>query len=63
MGDLWALATIIGPILLVVVLAWAVLRNRAQHRPEDVARTEAATHRLYEQEDAADHARDERVER
>ncbi len=58
MGNLWGLATILGPLLLAVVIAWALMRNRKRETPEDVARTEAATHRLYEQEDREDHQRD-----
>ena len=63
MGNLWALATFVGPILLGLVLVLAIMRNRKRERPEDIARSDAGTHRLYEQEDAADHARDKRVER
>jgi len=40
----WTLLTIIGPALLAVVILWA---SRA-----DKERTEQATHRLYEQEEA-----------
>lgn len=28
LGGLWGLATVIGPILFVIVLAWAIMRNR-----------------------------------
>jgi cytochrome c-type biogenesis protein CcmH/NrfF len=57
-GNLWALATLVGPILLGAILLWALLRNRKRETPEEVARTEAATHRLYEEEDREDHERD-----
>ena len=63
MGSLWSLATIIGPFLLAAAILWALMRNRKRHAPEDIARTEAATHRLYDRQDAEDHARDDRVER
>ena len=46
----WTLLTIVGPALLAVVILWALLRNRASRA--DRGRTEAATHRLYEREEA-----------
>lgn len=58
MGNLWGVATILGPILLAAAILWALMRNRKRETPQDVARTEAATHRLYEQEDREDHQRD-----
>lgn len=51
-GLSWALMNIVGPLLLLVVLAWVVLRNR-KPRPDEVDRTEKATHDLYDEEDAA----------
>ena len=44
-----ALMVIVGPILLIAVIAWAVLRNRKSHIPPEV--TEAGTRRVYEQEE------------
>lgn len=35
LGGLWGIATIVGPILFVVVLAWAVFRNRTSSPRED----------------------------
>ena len=55
-GFSWSLLTIVGPILLFIVLLWAVLRNR-RAKPEDIERTEQATRELYKEEDAA-HRRD-----
>lgn len=55
-GFSWSLLTIVGPILLFVVLLWAVLRNR-KPRQEDIDRTERATKELYHEEDVA-HRRD-----
>jgi hypothetical protein len=49
-GNLWSLATIIGPILLVVVIVWAISRNRKQS-PREVARSERGVHDLYERTD------------
>ena len=46
---------IVGPIVLVIVLAWALLRNRAQGN--DGVDTEAETRRVYDEED-----REHRVE-
>ena len=63
MGTLWIVFLAIGTIALGVVLFTSMARNRKDRNPADLARTEAATHRLYEQEDAEDHARDNRVER
>ena len=51
-GFNWALLNIIGPLLIVIVLAWAVLRNRKSTKAEN-DRTEAATRNLYREEDAA----------
>lgn len=48
----WSLLTILGPILIFVVVLWAVLRNHKSKRA-DIERTEAATHELYQEEDAA----------
>jgi hypothetical protein len=55
-GFSWSVLTIVGPILLLAVLLWAVLRNRKPRR-EDVDRTERATRELYREEDRA-HRRD-----
>lgn len=54
MGNLWGVVTILGPILLAAVILWALLRNRQRETPRDLARTEAATERLYEEVDADD---------
>ncbi len=51
-GGSWGIITIIGPLLLAAVLAWALLRNR-KSKPEEIDRTEAATRELYREEDAA----------
>jgi hypothetical protein len=48
----WSLLTILGPILLFAAILWATLKNRKPSRSE-VERTEAATHELYQEEDAA----------
>ena len=60
-GGSWGIITIVGPLLLAVVLAWALLRNR-KSRPADIERTERATRELYKEEDAA-HAGEKSDER
>ena len=49
-GASWALQTVIGGAILIIVILWAVLRNRASRGNRD--RTERATHDLYDQENA-----------
>jgi hypothetical protein len=57
-GNLWALATFVGPILLGAVILWAILRNRKRETPSDIARSDAGTRDLYASEDRDDHERD-----
>ena len=52
-GGFWSLMTILGPLLLAVVIAWALLKNRKASKSE-VDRTEWATHDLYKAQDAQD---------
>jgi len=52
----WSLMTIVGPILLVLVLAWAMLNNR--HSNAEKQRTEDATRMRRAEEDAAEQERD-----
>ena len=49
-GLSWTIITIVGVAILAIVLAYAALRNRADKPTGD---TEAATRRVYEQEDEA----------
>ena len=49
MGGLWALLTILGPILLGLALIYAVLRNRARASRREIDRTERATRRMHRQ--------------
>lgn len=49
MGGLWALMTILGPILLGLALLYAVLRNRARASRREIDRTERATRRMRQQ--------------
>ncbi|WP_420138285.1 hypothetical protein [Sphingomonas sp.] len=57
MGGGLGLIAAIGGFLLLVVLVFAVLRNRQRSRA-DVQRTEQATHNLYQRTDAEDKASD-----
>ncbi len=54
MGELWSLLTVLGPILIGLVLIWAIIRNRRQRTMRCEARTEAGTHDLYDQLDRED---------
>ena len=47
---LWGLMNIVGPIILLVLLVWVVLRSRRKGEPpQDV--TERATHDAYAEEE------------
>ena len=50
-GFNWSILTILGPLLIVIVLAWAMMRNKKNRSGID--RTEASTRDLYREEDAA----------
>ncbi len=47
--SLWGIATIVGPIVLLVLFIWVILRNRSSRVSVDV--TERATKANYEAED------------
>lgn len=51
-GGLWAIATIVGPILLGAILLWAIFHNRTTKAQE--RRTEEATKKLYDEQNQAD---------
>lgn len=55
LSSLWGLLTVIGPLLLLVVLAWAVLHNRRSRSARDA--TERATARNYDEQDRIDRER------
>lgn len=50
MGNLWSLATFLGPILLAAAILWAITRNRRQ-RPSEIERSERAVHEFRDRED------------
>jgi hypothetical protein len=56
LSSLQGLMVVVGPILLAIAIAWAILHNRGSRR--DIAHTEAATRERYEQQDREDKARD-----
>jgi hypothetical protein len=43
----WAILDIVGPLLLIAVIAWAILRNRRSKVSEE--RTERGTRRVYDE--------------
>ena len=58
LGSLWGILTIIGPILLAAAIIWAMFHNRGSRA--DIAHTEEATHRMYDEQNREDQARDAR---
>lgn len=50
--SLWGLLTIIGPIVLLGVIIWAVLNNRVSRRRHQ--ESESATADLYDEQDRID---------
>ena len=53
MESLYGLATIIGPIVLLGIMIWVILRNRRSKVSDQT--TERATHENYQAEDRAVH--------
>ncbi len=51
-GGSWGIITIVGPLLLLAVIAWAALKNRGSSR-RSKDETERATRELYREEDNA----------
>ena len=50
MEALWPIITVAGPILLVIVVLWAMMRNRAAGRSNE-ARADEGARRVYADED------------
>ena len=44
----WGIMTILGPVILLIVLVWLVMRRRSTGK---TGRTEQATHDLYKEEE------------
>ena len=59
LSSLQGVMVIVGPILLALAIAWAMFRNRGDSSAKDVARTEEATRKLYDEQDREDKLRDE----
>lgn len=53
-STLYTLVVVVGPIVLLAAIAWAIVNNRRSR--EDEARTEEATRRRYAEQDADDKA-------
>jgi len=58
-GAGWGLQTIVGGLLLVAVLLWAVLRNRSSRK--DVDRSERGTRRVYDEAEEVRQSGDDEV--
>ena len=58
-GFNWSLLIIVGPLVLLAVIAWAVLRNRVS-KPK-ARESEAATHRVYDEEERRHHGESDNV--
>ena len=58
-GAGWGLQTIIGGLLLLAVLAWAMLRNRSSKTPVD--RTERGARRVYDEAEEVRQSGDDEV--
>ncbi|WP_156141146.1 hypothetical protein [Sphingomonas sp. 37zxx] len=54
LNTLWGALTIIGPIILVIAIVWAMRNNRGS--ASEVQATEDATRRNYDEQDKADKA-------
>ena len=55
----WIMITIVGAVVLALVIAWAMLRNRTP--PSRVEDSEEATRRLYEAEEREHHGESDHV--
>ncbi len=56
-NGIWGAVVVIGPIVLALIIGWAMLRNRGATRHE-LERTEAATKAMYDEQNREDIARD-----
>ena len=55
--DYWSLVTILGPLLLLAIIAWAVFRSKPRDQELHDRTTEEGTRRVYEEEQRT-HERD-----
>ena len=49
MGELWFFVVAIGPLLLLLAIYWAWLRNRKADSPRQIERSEAGARQLREE--------------
>ena len=49
MGGLWSVMTVVGPIILALVILYALFRNRKASSDQEIARTERGTRELREE--------------
>lgn len=59
MESLWSLMTVLGPILLIVVLGYAIRRNKRETRPGDEARSDRAAKGLRDKLNREDEQREQ----
>lgn len=52
LSSMQGVIVVIGPILLAIAIAWAMMHNRGSKR--DIARTEAATRKMQDEQDLDD---------
>ncbi|MEZ0495357.1 hypothetical protein [Sphingomonas sp. IW22] len=57
-SGIWGILVIVGPIVLALVIIWAMMRNRGSRH--DIDRTEAATRTMYDEQSREDDAQDNR---
>jgi hypothetical protein len=58
MESLWSLMTVLGPILLIAVLGYAIWRNKRETRPGDEARSDLAAKSLRDKLNREDEQRE-----
>ncbi len=56
LSSMQGLMVVVGPILLAIAIAWAILHNRSSKR--EVEHTEEATARMYDEQGREDATRD-----
>lgn len=50
----WGILTILGPIILLGAIAWALMRNKKETSASDMRHTERETEKLYDRADEED---------
>jgi hypothetical protein len=57
LSSMQGIMVVVGPILLAAAIAWAIFHNRGT--PREIAETEEATRKMYDEQNREDRARDE----